>query len=50
MFRNLWSLLMFWRIAGVQPHPEMTLRTGKGPRLPYAFPITMGALTVLWLK
>jgi len=29
---------------------EMTLKTGKGPRLPYAFPITVGALAVLWLK
>jgi len=50
MFRNLWGLLMYWRIVGVQPHPEMTLQTGKGPRLPYAFPITAGALAVLWLK
>lgn len=50
MFRNLWNLLMFWRILGVQPHPELTLRTGKGPRLPYAFPITIGAVAVLWLK
>ena len=50
MCRNLWHLLMFWRIAGIQPHPEMTLRTGRGPRLPYAFPITFGAVAVLWLK
>lgn len=50
MFRNIWSLLMFWRIVGIQPHPEITLRTGRGPRLPYAFPITVGAVTVLWLK
>ena len=50
MFRNLWALLMFWRVMGVQPHPELTLRTGKGPRLPYAFPITVGAVAVLWLR
>jgi prepilin peptidase CpaA len=50
MFINVWDLLMFWRIAGVQPHPEITLRTGKGPRLPYAVPITVGAAAVLWLK
>jgi prepilin peptidase CpaA len=50
MLRNLWGLLMFWRIAGVQPHPELTLRTGRGPRLPYAIPITAGAVAVLWLK
>jgi len=50
MLRNVWGLLMFWRVMGVQPHPELTLRTGKGPRLPYAFPITVGAVTVLWLR
>lgn len=50
MFRNLWGLLMFWRVAGVQPHPELTLATAAGPRLPYAFPITAGAVAVLWLR
>ena len=50
MFRNLWGLLMFWRVVGVRPHPELTLRTGRGPRLPYAFPITVGAVAVLWLR
>jgi len=50
MFRNVWGLLMFWRIAGVQPHPELTLATAAGPRLPYAFPITAGAVAVLWLR
>ena len=50
MVRNVWGLLMFWRIAGVQPHPELTLATAVGPRLPYAFPITAGAVAVLWLR
>jgi prepilin peptidase CpaA len=50
MLRNLWGLLAFWRVMGVQPHPELTLRTGRGPRLPYAFPITAGAVVVLWLR
>jgi prepilin peptidase CpaA len=50
MVRNVWSLIMFWRIVGIQPHPEITLSTGRGPRLPYAFPITIGALAVLWFK
>jgi prepilin peptidase CpaA len=50
MLRNVWGLLMFWRVMGVQPHPELTLRTGKGPRLPYAFPITAGAVVGLWLR
>lgn len=50
MFRNLWGLLMFWRIAGVQPHPELMLSTAAGPRLPYAFPITAGAVAAIWLR
>jgi prepilin peptidase CpaA len=50
MLRNLWGLLMFWRVVGVRPHPELTLRTGRGPRLPYAFPITAGAVAMLWLR
>lgn len=50
MLRNVWGLLMFWRIAGIQPHPELTLATASGPRLPYAFPITAGAVAVLWLR
>jgi prepilin peptidase CpaA len=50
MLRNLWGLLTFWRVMGVQPHPELTLRSGRGPRLPYAFPITAGAVVVLWLR
>jgi prepilin peptidase CpaA len=48
--RNLWGLLMFWRVAGVRPLPELTLATAKGPRLPYAIPITAGVVVVLWLR
>ncbi len=48
--RNVWGLLMFWRVAGVQPLPELTLATARGPRLPYAIPITAGAVAVLWLR
>lgn len=47
---NLWGLLMFWRVAGVQPMPSLTLATARGPRLPYALPITAGAVAVLWLR
>jgi prepilin peptidase CpaA len=50
MVRNVWNLLMFWRVAGVQPHPELTLATAAGPRLPYAFPIMAGAVAALWLR
>jgi prepilin peptidase CpaA len=50
MCTNLWGLLMFWRVAGVQPMPSLTLRTAGGPRLPYALPITAGAVAMIWLR
>jgi prepilin peptidase CpaA len=50
MLRNVWGLVMFWRVAGIQPHPQLTLATAAGPRLPFAFPITAGAVTMLWLR
>jgi prepilin peptidase CpaA len=50
-FGNLWGLLSYWRVAGLKPHPGLTLESaGKGvPRLPYALPITVGLLVTLWL-
>jgi prepilin peptidase CpaA len=50
MVRNVWNLLMFWRLAGIQPHPELTLASAASPRLPYAFPIMAGAVAALWLR
>jgi prepilin peptidase CpaA len=47
---NTWTLLGFWRVAGLQPLAGMTLATSKSPRLPYALPITAGLLMTLWLK
>ena len=49
-FSNLWGLLMFWRVAGIQPLPTLTLRTAQSPRLPYALPIAVGAGLALWLR
>jgi prepilin peptidase CpaA len=49
-FTNLWGLLMFWRVAGIQPLPTLTLRTAQSPRLPYALPISVGAGLALWLR
>ena len=46
---NLYLLLSHFRVVGVRPHPELTLERGKGPRLPYALPITVGLLLALWL-
>lgn len=48
--RNLWGLFLFWRAEGVQAHPELTLANGKGPRLAYALPITIGMVAALWLR
>jgi len=49
-FRNVWGLLMFWRVAGVRPHPALTLDSPGAPRLPYAVPIAAGLVVTLWLR
>ena len=49
-FMNLWGLLMFWRVMGIRPLPDLTLRTAQSPRLPYALPIAAGAGLALWLR
>ncbi len=46
---NLYLLLSHFRVAGVRPHPDLTLERGKGPRLPYALPIAAGTVVALWL-
>jgi hypothetical protein len=48
-FANIWLLLCHWRIVGIRPLPELTLEQGKGPRLAYALPITVGAVVTLCL-
>ena len=48
--RNVWGLLMFWRVAGIQPHPALTLDSPGAPRLPYAVPIATGLVVTLWLR
>ncbi len=50
LFTNLWGLLIFWRIAGLQPMPGLTLRTASSPRLPYALPISAGTVAALWFR
>ena len=47
---NMWSLLMFWREAGLRPHPTLTLDSHHGPRLAYAIPISVGAIVAIWLQ
>jgi prepilin peptidase CpaA len=46
---NLYGLLMFWRVSGVRPAPQLMLETHKGPRLAYAVPVFAGLVTSLWL-
>ena len=49
-FRNVWAMLMHWRVFGLQPVPDHTLQTSRGPRLAYALPIAAGALVTLWMR
>jgi prepilin peptidase CpaA len=49
-FRNVWSLLTFWRVSGLQPHPTIRLDVPHGPRVPYALPIAAGLMVSLWLQ
>ena len=48
--RNLWVLLGYWRLAGIRPMAELTLATGKGPRLAYATSILAGTVATVWLR
>ena len=47
---NVWGLLSYWRVMGVQSHPGLTLETAKSPRLPYAVPMAAGLGIALWLR
>lgn len=48
--RNTWGLLTYWRAAGLQPHPALTLENPRAMRMPYALPIALGAMATLWLR
>jgi prepilin peptidase CpaA len=47
---NIVKLLTYWRIVGVRPLPEVTLEGARGPRLPYALPIAVGAVAAIWFR
>jgi prepilin peptidase CpaA len=47
--RNLWLLLMHWRVFGIRPLDSLTLETSAGPKLPYALPIAAGLSLAFWL-
>jgi prepilin peptidase CpaA len=46
---NVARLLLHWRAAGLRPLPEVSLDSGKGPRLAYAVPVFAGLVTTIWL-
>lgn len=45
---NVWSLLMFWRVMGLEPHPAISLASPGAARLPYSLPIAVGLIVTLW--
>ena len=49
-FSNLWGLLTFWRTAGIQPLPGLTIDDAPGPRLAYGVAIAAGTFVAVWLK
>jgi prepilin peptidase CpaA len=46
---NLAMLTGHWRVAGITAHPQLTLATSTGPRLPYAVAVLIGTLVTVWL-
>jgi prepilin peptidase CpaA len=47
---NIYGLLMFWRVSGVQPAPDLVLESHNGPRLAYAVPVFAGLMAAIWLR
>jgi prepilin peptidase CpaA len=46
---NLALLLAHWRVVGIRPLDGLTLERSRGPRLPYALPIAVGAaIDLFW--
>jgi prepilin peptidase CpaA len=48
--RNIRALLAYWHMAGIRPMAELTLDTGRGPRLAYATSILAGTVVTIWLR
>lgn len=47
---NVGLLTTHWRVAGLGPVEGLTLQTSRGPKLPYAIPLTCGLVVALWLQ
>lgn len=48
--RNIWLLMVHWRVVGFRAMPGLTLDGSHGPRLAYAVPILIGTIVTLWLR
>jgi prepilin peptidase CpaA len=48
LLANLRLLATTWAVAGPCAVEALTLDTGRGPRLAYAVPLTIGAVVTLW--
>lgn len=44
---NVWLLLMHWRVAGMRPLPELTLKQARGPKLAYGLSIFAGTVVTI---
>jgi prepilin peptidase CpaA len=49
-FRNIWLLLMHWRVSGIRPLSEMTIHHGTGPKLAYGVAIFAGTMVTIWTR
>lgn len=47
--KNIGTILRLWSVAGVRPVEGLTLADKSSVRLPYAFPLAVGAMVTLWL-
>ena len=47
--RNIGTILRLWSVIGVRPVEGLTLADKSSVRLPYAFPLAVGAMVTLWL-
>ena len=47
---NVQMLLGHFFKSGLKPLPAVTLQGARGPRLPYALPIAVGAVAAIWLR
>jgi prepilin peptidase CpaA len=49
-FQNVWGLIGYWRAAGIQRAPGMSLDDAKGPRLAYGAAILTGTVAAVFVR